>query len=174
MTLFHSYKTYKKKPQEILEIFLQPGEFYWGDAETRIRTILGSCVAVTIWHPRKRVGGMCHIMLPSRVQKQKIVPSAWEYSGRYADEALALMMQELSRFKIQSADCQVKVFGGSNMFSHLRLKNSHQIGDRNLEAVLQLLSGYGFTVHANHYGGNEARYVVFDVWSGDVWMRSGN
>ena len=48
------------------EIFLQPGEFYFGDAATRIRTLLGSCVAITLWHPARMIGGMCHYMLPNR------------------------------------------------------------------------------------------------------------
>ena len=49
-----------KKPQSVIEIFLQPGELWFGDEQTRIRTILGSCVAVTLWHPGRRIGGMCH------------------------------------------------------------------------------------------------------------------
>jgi len=34
-----------------LEIFLHQGEVYFGDRDTRIRTVLGSCVAITMWHP---------------------------------------------------------------------------------------------------------------------------
>src|SRR5439155_18563598 len=49
-----------RKPTAYLEIFLQPGEWYFGDADTRIRTLLGSCVAITMWHPRRCLGGMCH------------------------------------------------------------------------------------------------------------------
>jgi hypothetical protein len=52
------------KPEFFIDIFLQPGEFYFGDHETRIRTLLGSCVAITMWHPRLRIGGMCHYLLP--------------------------------------------------------------------------------------------------------------
>lgn len=174
MQLPSSKKSPEKRPEDILEIFLQPGELYWGDAGTRIRTILGSCVAVTIWHPKRKVGGMCHIMLPSRAKRQKIAPAAWETSGRYADEAIALMVNEMAEQKIKSKDCQVKVFGGSNMFPRLNLKTADQIGDKNLEAVLALLKRNGFDIHANNYGGEEARYVIFDVWSGDAWVRSGS
>ncbi len=171
MQLLDSKKSLAKRPEKILEIFLQPGDLHWGGAGTRIRTILGSCVAVTIWHPRKKVGGMCHIMLPSRAPQQKVTPPAWETSGRYADEAIALMMDEMAALKIKSEECQVKVFGGSNMFSRLNLKANHQIGDKNLEAVFELLKKNGFNIHANNYGGEDARYVIFDVWSGDAWVR---
>ena len=59
---------------DILEIFLQPGEFYFGEGKTRIRTLLGSCVAITLWHPRLHIGGMSHYMLPSRPRHRKNAP----------------------------------------------------------------------------------------------------
>lgn len=46
-------------------VTLQPGEFHFGGANTRIQTLLGSCVAITLWHPIRRIGGMCHYMLPA-------------------------------------------------------------------------------------------------------------
>ena len=57
-------------PEDALEIFIRPGEFYFGDGNTRIRTILGSCVAVTLWHPERHIGGMCHYMLPRRPRRK--------------------------------------------------------------------------------------------------------
>lgn len=162
-----------RKPEEIFEVFLQPGEFYWGDSDTRIRTILGSCVAVTIWHPKKMIGGMCHIILPERYKsKQKSAESSIEKSAKYADEAIELMMLEMKRQKIRAADCHVKVFGGSNMFPGLQLNKRNNIGDRNLQSVLKQLDHHGFNIHANHYGGEDSRYIIFDIWSGYAWVKS--
>ena len=58
-------------PDYVLEIFLQPGEFYWSDAFTRIRTVLGSCVALCVWHPKKNIGGMCHYILATREDAER-------------------------------------------------------------------------------------------------------
>lgn len=71
-----------------IDIFLQPGEFYFGDRETRLRTILGSCVAITLWHPRLRIGGMCHYLLPMRRGHHDEA----ELDGRYADDSLTLRL----------------------------------------------------------------------------------
>jgi len=162
-----------KKPEEVFEVFLQPGEWYWGDADTRIRTILGSCVGVTIWHPEKRVGGMCHILLPQRqASHKKNSPALSGNSAKYADEALALMMGEMAKLKIRPKECQVKVFGGSNMFPKLKLQQKDNIGDRNLHAVLMHLAEHGFQIHANHYGGEDSRYIIFDIWNGFAWVKS--
>ncbi|MDP8567336.1 chemotaxis protein CheD [Methylophilus aquaticus] len=157
-----------KLPKNAFEIFLQPGEFYWGDADTRIRTILGSCVAVTVWHPAQKVGGMCHIMLPSRARSAK--KTGGVLNGKYADEAMTMIMSELNSCGIAPESCHVKVFGGSNMFKTLR-DISNPIGDRNLEAVMDQLDRLGFTVHSHHHGGELPRYIIFDVWSGWVWLR---
>jgi chemotaxis protein CheD len=162
-----------KNTEEVFEVFLQPGEWYWGDANTRIRTILGSCVAVTIWHPEKLVGGMCHIMLPQRSASQKKSSGiAIEKSAKYADEAIALMMEEIVALKLRPQDCQVKVFGGSNMFPLLQIDQKHNIGDRNLHAVFVHLADNGFHIHANHYGGVDSRYIIFDIWDGFAWVKS--
>ena len=53
---------------DIREVFLQPGGFYFGGGRTRISTLLGSCISITLWHPARRIGGMCHFMLPTRGQ----------------------------------------------------------------------------------------------------------
>ena len=54
-------------------------------AATRISTLLGSCVSITLWHRAKRIGGMCHYMMPSA-----IVETAAPLDGRYAGRSLAL------------------------------------------------------------------------------------
>lgn len=46
-----------KISRHAMEVFLLPGELWFDDDETRIRTILGPCVAVTLWHPARKIGG---------------------------------------------------------------------------------------------------------------------
>jgi chemotaxis protein CheD len=72
------------KPVHVIEIFLQPGDLYFGDRDNRIRTVLGSCVSLTFWNPNLLVGGMCHYMLPSRSQERRMSGDL-PLDGRYAD-----------------------------------------------------------------------------------------
>ena len=44
----------------LADLVLQPGEWFFGQSPNRISTLLGSCVAVTVWHPILRCGGLCH------------------------------------------------------------------------------------------------------------------
>ncbi|MGA2108628.1 MAG: hypothetical protein ABSH25_13400 [Syntrophorhabdales bacterium] len=49
-----------------MKVFLKPGEIYVGEEPAEISTILGSCVSVTMFSKRVRVGAICHALLPSR------------------------------------------------------------------------------------------------------------
>jgi chemotaxis protein CheD len=156
--------------QAPLDIFLQPGDFYFGDADTRIRTLLGSCVALTFWHPRLRVGGMCHYMLPTRGGGHHHHDA--ELDGRYADEAMALFLREFRRLGTQPREYQVKMFGGGNMFPCHRRAGAHSdVSTRNIQAGRHLLHSHGLVARAEHVGGHGHRQVIMDIASGDVWMR---
>jgi chemotaxis protein CheD len=158
---------------DILEIFLQPGEFYFGDEKTRIRTLLGSCVAVTLWHPRKRIGGMCHYMLPTRPTNSGMKGGADPaLDGRYADEAMQLFMRELRTAKTRPGEYQVKLFGGGNMFAGGDGAKRHlNISERNVEVGREMIMKLGFRLAAEDLGGKGHRNVILELWNGDVWVR---
>ncbi len=185
------------KPPHVIEIYLQPGEFWFGDENTRIRTILGSCVAITLWHPHKRIGGMCHFMLPTRARgstsqsgesrARPLCPSGYAPTtapdGRYGDEAVQLLCEEIERNGCAPAEFEAKLFGGGRMFRQgpptqraLRHTSSataatDSIHDRNIEAGRELMRRHGIPVTAEHLGGLGHRQVIFDIWSGHAWMK---
>ena len=157
-------------PLQPLEIFLQPGEHYFGDRDTRIRTVLGSCVSMTFWHPQLLMGGMCHYMLPAREHERR-GDSAPVPDGRYADEAVALLMREIDGIGASHREYRVKLFGGGNMFPNTRKSKEAHVGQRNIETARLLVKKHGFVCVAEHLGGIGHRNVIFDVWNGDVWVR---
>jgi chemotaxis protein CheD len=176
-----------KKSAHTIDIFLKQGEVYFGDRDTRIRTVLGSCVAITMWHPNFLMGGMCHYMLPSRRPREKNFycrirnspigfPSRRttdikELDGKYADEALELMFTEIQRSGTRADEYQIKLFGGGNMFPSTTKPRAQHVGLKNIEAVSQLLAHHGLKVRAKHLGGIGHRNLIFDIGTGHVWMR---
>lgn len=147
-------------------IYLQPGEYFVGHAGYTIRTLLGSCVSITLWHPAKRIGAMSHFVLPSRG-----APAATAPDGRYGDEAMQLMLSELTRFNVHPAECHAKIFGGGSMFPGQSHPVKMHVGHRNGEAARQLLGSHGITIVSESLFGAGHRQIVFDVHSGDVWAR---
>lgn len=158
-----------KKPARVAEIFLQPGQLWFGDEHTRIRTILGSCVAVTLWHPRRRIGGMCHYMLPSRIRG-----TGAALDGRYGDEALDMLTREIKAAHGYPHEYEAKLFGGGRMFRRAfgtATSGSVQVSERNIAAGRELVQRHGFMVKAEQLGGHGHRHVVFDIWSGYTWVK---
>jgi chemotaxis protein CheD len=148
------------------EVFLRPGELWFGGGDIRVRTLLGSCVAVTLWHPQARIGGMCHYMTPSRPAGTTVQ----ELSGRYADEALLILLDGVDAHGTRPEEYQVKMFGGGSQFA-VPAGSPVDVAAWNVEAGLQLLEAHGLRLSAMHLGGTGHRQVILDIDRGDVWMR---
>ncbi len=168
-----------KKPPHVIDIFLQPGEFYFGDRDTRIRTLLGSCVSITMWHPRLLIGGMCHYMLASSPRRK-----VDRLDGKYGEDAILMFFQEAIRHGTNPMDYVVKIFGGGNMFpknrAHLPcesrpckdvIANCHNVSCKNSMIGQAILEREKFKIAASHVGGTGHRQILFDVWSGHVWVK---
>jgi len=145
-------------------VFLEPGDFHFGGADTRISTLLGSCVSITLWHPRARIGGMCHYMLAERPRRVVAAPD-----GRYADEAFTLFLQAVRAAGTRPAEYQAKLFGGANMFRS-GTESTLDIGARNVDAGRRLLATHHVTLVAEHVGGSGRRKLHFDIGNGNVWL----
>jgi chemotaxis protein CheD len=152
--------------QEKVEVYLHPGEYAVGDARYVMRTLLGSCVSITLWHPQRRIGAMSHFLLWSRRRG-----TAKGFDGRFGEEAMALMLNELERRNIEPRECQAKIFGGATMFSGVERPESLDIGRQNGEAARGVLRAYGIAVKSESLFGHGHRKIVFDVGSGHVWSR---
>ena len=153
---------------DVLEIYLQPGDFYFGTEKTRIRTLLGSCVAITMWHPQKLIGGMCHYMLPHRPRNR--VHS--HLDGKYGEDAMKLFMKELKLSRTHPDEYQVKLFGGGRMFE---LQEKHRkvvpVADTNVQFGRKIIPHYGFSIAREDLGGEGHRTIILDLWSGNVWVK---
>lgn len=149
------------------KVFLQPGDWYFGDRDACVSTTLGSCVAFTLWHSRLRIGGICHYMLAHRAGGQALARD-----GRYADEALELLHRAAKNRGTQLREYQVKLFGGADMF-HLPNRVLSSVANCNIEAARALVGRYDLKVAAESLGGTCYRQILFAIGSGDVWVRKG-
>ena len=151
---------------DVIDIFLQPGEHFVGDANFRIRTLLGSCVSITLWHAKHRVGAMSHFLLPSRNSS-----GDGELDGRYGEEVILIMSRELRQAHINPSQCVAKIFGGGNMFPGQTRADERNIGLKNGEAARALLQAHRIPIVSESLFGVGHRQIIFDVGSGDVWAR---
>ena len=145
---------------------LHPGEWYFGHS-VQIRTLLGSCVAMTLWHPQKRIGGMCHYLLPHRHRR----PGA-PLDGRYGDEAVELLLQCVKQAGAKPHDFIVHLYGGADTLpgtSSLKFN----VGERNIEQGWRLIDQFGFQLDGVDVGDNVPRHVGIDLNTGLVHIKRG-
>ncbi|WP_153112023.1 chemotaxis protein CheD [Propionivibrio limicola] len=152
------------RKESVKNVMLQPGDFFFGGGDTRISTLLGSCVSITFWHPHQRIGGMCHYMLTERAKAGSAA-----LDGRYASEAFALFLRHVDEAATRPLEYQAKIFGGANMFVETP-GASMDIGARNIEYGVRLLASRHISIVSRHVGGSGRRKLHFDLWSGDVWL----
>ncbi len=152
----------------IRKVFLHPGDFIFGEPGTHVHTVLGSCIAICLWHPVLHIGGMCHFVLPFR-PKSELPPS--DPDGRYGDEAMRLFDQALKLHQTLYPQYQAKIFGGANMFGNRSNKSDALIGEKNSAKAMQLLMDRNVSIHVVHVGEQGHRRIVMDIASGDVWVK---
>ncbi len=149
-------------------VVLNPGDFHFGAAPMRLATLLGSCVTVTLWHPRRHIGGMCHILLPSRGG----CPGGAPLDGHYADEAFILFDRALFKHASQPGEYQAKLFGGGDMFPNASTRTN--LGEQNIIMARALLKQRNIPLLAEHAGGSGHRKLVFDLDTGEVQLYFAN
>jgi chemotaxis protein CheD len=156
----------EREPGDDDEVFLLPGQWHFTTLPIRIRTVLGSCVSITLWHPILRAGGMCHYMLP---QARAGVGIESVDAGRYGNTAWALLKCAAQGIGAPLHEYVIKVFGGGHMFEGALASTA--IADGNVVCAFELLAADGLSISAQHVGGAGSRSLSFDVGRGDIRVR---
>ena len=140
---------------------------YLGHQAASVRTLLGSCVAITLWHATRRIGGMCHFLLPQRKRRPEDA-----LDGRYGDEALEAMVATLKKLGTQPGEYVAHLYGGADTLSGTSGVRFN-IGERNIEAGWSLIDRYGFSLDGVDVGEDIPRTVSQQLDTGEVTMRRG-
>jgi chemotaxis protein CheD len=123
---------------------------------------LGSCVAVMLWDPIRRLAGMVHVAMPSsKIDRQR----ALTLPGYFADTGIMALVRGLEGHAWRGERLLVKLAGGAQV---LDPNNVFAIGRRNIAAVRQLLDQAELQVTSEELGGNISRTVTLYVDDGRV------
>ena len=150
-----------------VDIFLMPGDYFVGDERYRVRTLLGSCVSITLWHPAMRIGAMSHFLLPGHGRRRNDRPE--DRPGMYAADAMQLLLDGLARHGVPLVQCQGKIFGGGAMFP--RNDKTRDIGAQNGDYARSMLHQHGIHLVSESLFGEGHRQLIFTIRSGEVLSR---
>jgi chemotaxis protein CheD len=150
-------------------IFLQPTGLIIAEDPVQVRTVLGSCVAITLWSPRSGLAAIGHSLLPKAAAPAASLTR--EEALRYVDTTIDLMFLAFAQRGIGPGEIEVKVFGGADNLHPPDTTRGCQVGYRNVDAALESLSARGITPTAQAVGGRSGRVIDFDTGSGAVVVR---
>ena len=124
------------------------------DENVMMSTILGSCVAICLFDPVRKVGGMNHILLPGD-------SGSAARASSFGINAMELLINGLIKQGVSKQDLQAKAFGGARMIEGLS-----DVGKRNAEFALEFLAAESIPCLSKSFGGVAARRVQFWPASG--------
>lgn len=137
------------------EVLVHVAEFKAGGAGTTLLTIgLGSCVAIALYDPEARVGGLAHILLPSPALSRRD-----QSPGKFPQTAIPLLLQEMFVLGARPARITARLAGGASMFTNLQPAGTIQMGERNLVAVRAGLTHHNIPIVGSAVGGDFGRTV---------------
>lgn len=122
---------------------------------------LGSCIGVSLYDPQAKVGGLLHIMLPDSKQSRSS-----ENPAKFADTGLPLMLRDVLALGASRSRLVAKMAGGAQMFAFAKATDIMRVGDRNAEAVRDLLKSLNIRLLAEDTGSNYGRTVQIDLETG--------
>ena len=158
---------YSKLPAREIERLaraVQPGA--WSiDNDRPLSTLLGSCVAVCLFDPVLRLGGINHFMLPDMGRREHGDVDTL-LSGNFAMEALlnALLGKGAKKVRLQA-----KAFGGGTIID--TEISSLSIGMRNAEFAKEWLARENIQLFSSDFLGPWSRKILFLPSSGDAFCK---
>jgi chemotaxis protein CheD len=145
--------------------YLLPGELVFFDTPSMVNTVLGSCVSVTMFARRQMLGIISHSMLPGQ---NTALPGGTE-NYKFTDVSIRRMDRIIAEYGISRGDVEVKLFGGSDMFSVSNAAFS--VGKKNIAAAVSLLEELKYNIMAQDTGGQFTRKLYFSTETGTVYVR---
>ena len=139
------------------EVTISIGGIHGSAQPTVVRTLLGSCIAVCLWDPTTRIGGMNHFLLPDGTSGDP----------RFGVHAMDRLIGVLMRLGARREHFVAKVFGGA----HVLPDASPSVPEGNIAFVRTFLAEDGLRILTQDVGGTSPRIVRFHTDSGRAFVK---
>ena len=145
------------------KVYLHPGQLYASGESALVTTILGSCVALCIWDPTNRIGGINHFLLP-------VGGSDMLRSPRFGTVAIPDLIKKILQLGANPKMLHAKVFGGANVIEAFRDRENH-LGTQNVRIARELLQAEAIPIVSEDVGGQRGRKLIFCTDDGSAWVK---
>jgi chemotaxis protein CheD len=127
---------------------------------------LGSCIAVIVYEPTLKIGGMIHYMLPASTVAQA---KAEAKPAMFADTGIPLLFHESYKLGCKKENMIVKIAGGGHLYDD---KGIFNIGKRNYTVLRKIFWKTGVIITSEDVGGSKSRTVRLSIATGRVTVKA--
>jgi chemotaxis protein CheD len=145
--------------QQYSQHFLYPSTLFASKEPYVVKTILGSCVAICLWDPHTKIGGINHYMLPTWNGNDLASP-------KYGNIAIDKLLERMVHLGAKRENLKAKIFGGGELLESGA--NGTLIGERNIRVARLILEEKKIPVVASSTGGRKGRKILFFTDTGEV------
>jgi len=143
---------------------LPMGGVFASHTPAALKCVLGSCLAVCLFDPEARVGGMGHFMLPTRLDQDGDRRS--HYYGVYV---MDLLINEMMKLGAQRDRLQAHAFGASRMLSLCEQATASAM--QNAAFITSYLKAEKIPLLSSDLGGDQLRTVYFSTDTGHALVK---
>lgn len=152
------------------------GEMVVGDKPDDVLVAygLGSCVAVCLYDPGRRAGGLLHALLPAAPDESR----AREQPAKYVEEGVSLLIESLLKSGSRRQHLVARLCGGAQILSRPDLEATSglrghlAVGRLNVQAAEAALRAAGLRVQGRSTGGHTGRTVKLYLADGQVIVQT--
>lgn len=153
--------------------FLHPGQLMITRERVPIVTILGSCVAVTIYSPEAGLSGIFHAMLPEHRIKKQVLAGHPPVSPdpEYVDFAFYYLKHRFSESGISLRNTSLMLFGGSDVLKTATMPKSETVGRQNILMAKKIIEKEMIKIACEDTGGINGRKIVYLPHEGRAYVQ---
>ncbi|MBN1381534.1 MAG: chemotaxis protein CheD [Deltaproteobacteria bacterium] len=147
----------KGREVQLIDYLLLPGHIYLTQEATRLSTVLGSCVAVTLWDSKKEYGGMAHFLYPFIGDRKKA-------TAEYGNVAVKYLVETFLDNGSKEKALRAQIFGGAFSSSVDGVK----VARENVNTARKILRTYRIKIISEDIAGNMGRKIVYNTHSNEA------
>ncbi len=143
------------------EVNVKIGTIEVGKSPLILKTVLGSCVAVILYDQVTKIGGMIHIFLPYKKNRN-------EPESRFADTGVPKLLNDVIALGAKKANLNAYIVGGGNLFKKFKKTTTPTIAEQNVSAAKEALLKERIMVIDCSVGKDHGYKVSFDLETADL------
>ena len=145
-------------------IYLKPGRLYLAERPVVVKTVLGSCLSVTMFSPRLCIGGICHAIMPTSRGRDN------GEDFRYVDTSLMKMLRWLDARGVGRWETETKLFGGASFWDVPERRGGRNVGELNVVKAREILQAEQLSAVVADIGGRSGRKLFYITHTGEVFL----